>query len=167
MRSSLIVIGWFVAFAMNAAAADEATFSLRETDPHSGTRINRRTVESGRLPFNRAYADLTVEQKEIVRNWYEGLAPDDEPPYPRSGLGPIYQRIGDAQRTLQAKGSARLDVEIDSKGVAQSVKVYESPDPNVTKLVAAVLMQADYKPGRCAGLPCRMWMPFQINFKFE
>ena len=37
----------------------------------------------------------------------------------------------------------------------------------VTRAIASVLMQTDYKPGRYAGTPCRMSYPFLITFSLR
>jgi hypothetical protein len=161
----LLIVAASVAAPVTAAVAADPDYALRQSS--LGSRIERTVAQSQSIPMNLAYADLSPEQKEIVRNWYEALGPNDEPPFPRAGLNSIFRHVAEVQRAAQTTGTVRMDVEIDAKGVAQSVQVLESPDPQVARAIASVLMQAAYKPGLCAGTPCRMSYPFLITFSLR
>ena len=55
-------------------------------------------------------------------------------------------------------------MQVDAKGVAQSVSVIASPDSDMTRVAAGVLMLETYKPALCAGQPCAMAFPVRMEF---
>lgn len=138
-------------------------YSIKQDTADTGTNIKRNVVERSAIPLNRRYDELTAEEQALVKSQYEGMPADDEPPFPASGLAPIYRSIGDVQQRLLASGPLTLFVDVDAEGVAQSVSVIVSPDDRTAKAAAAVLMRARYKPARCAGQPCAMAYPFRIQ----
>ena len=98
-----------------------------------------------------------------MKSQYDKMGDNDEPPFPLNGLRSIYKPVADAQQRLNAKGHLSMYVDVDSQGKPVSVSVFESPDPQMTKIAAAVLMLQDYKPAICNGQPCRMQFPFRID----
>lgn len=54
---------------------------------------------------------------------------------------------------------------IDAHGNAIAVEVFKSPDPQMTKAMAGVLMLEKYKPAVCGGSPCQMQFPFRTIFR--
>jgi hypothetical protein len=89
----------------------------------------------------------------------------DEPPFPSKGLKEIYQWVSKAQQKLLVSGLLDIELEIDEKGQAQTVKVYKSPDEKMTQAIAGILMAQSFKPALCQGVPCKMSYPFMIDFK--
>jgi len=150
--------------AVQAAEETPPYFSIRQDVPTTGSNIKRRTVSSNVLPLNKRYGELSAEQQAYVRAQYESMGPNDEPPFPLDGLGPIYKMIADGQQSFLVTGSMSLAVEISGQGEATSVSVLQSPDPELTKFVASVLMFQKYKPALCNGTPCTMQFPFRIAF---
>ena len=142
------------------------TLSTSEDMPETGSNIRRQTVR-GSIPFNLRYSELTPEQKESVRAQYERLGPRDEPPFPVNGLGNVYKAISTAQNLLHVQGNLSMFVEIDAKGEPQSVKVFESPDPKMTRAVASILMLEKYKPALCDGNPCAMGFPVRLTLEMR
>jgi hypothetical protein len=122
-------------------------------------------VSGSVLPLNKRYGELSAEQQAYVKAQYESIGPNDEPPFPLDGLGPIYKAIADGQQRFLVAGSMSLAVEINGQGDATSVSVLQSPDPGLTKFVASVLMFQKYKPALCDGTPCTMQFPFRITFE--
>jgi hypothetical protein len=61
-------------------------------------------------------------------------------------------------------GALTLAVNVNAAGKAVSVEVLRSPDMQMAKLVATVLMLQAYKPAICKGSPCEMQYPFRMNF---
>jgi hypothetical protein len=57
-----------------------------------------------------------------------------------------------------------MTVKVDEKGEAQSAAALQSPNRNVTQLVAFALMREKYKPGTCAGQPCARDFVFEHTF---
>jgi hypothetical protein len=171
-RTRLLVLAAASLFALAAAAQDAsapAQFEVKEASPLTGTLIRRNLVMSESLPLNKSYADLTPDQKKRVRSQYLGLRNHDEPPYPAHGILSIMTAILKAQQALAREdapcdGALSLLVDVDAKGDAQSVSVLASPDPRMTRYVAAVLMDQKYKPAFCGGVPCPMQYPFRAAF---
>ena len=46
-----------------------------------------------------------------------------------------------------------------------AVSVFKSADPEVTRVAASVLMLFKHKPAVCAGRPCAMQFPFEVNLR--
>jgi len=143
--------------------ADAEKFSLKAEGPTS-SKIRWNAIQGSRLPFDKPYADLTEDQKRLVRSQYEPMLDGDEPPYPIRGLGPVYKAIGTAQQKLFAEGHIILVVDVDSLGNATSVTAYGDPDPRMTKFLTRLVLLEKYKPAICQGKPCSMQFPFDINF---
>ena len=139
-------------------------YTLKQPDPWTGTNI-RSEVASGTMPFDKRYSELTAEQKGRLKSQYERMGPEDEPPFPINGLGPIYKAIAAAQQKLLVEGTLSVAVEVNSLGEAVSVSVFQSSDPKMTQFVAAVLMKEPYKPALCGGSACTMQFPFRMNFQ--
>jgi hypothetical protein len=142
---------------------DARKYSLKDEEPTS-SKIRRERVQGSRLPFDKPYADLTEDQKTVVRSQYEPMLVGDEPPYPITGLGPVYKAIGAAQQRLLVEGRITLVVDVDSRGNATSVTAYGDPDPRMTKFLTRLVLLEKYKPAICQGTPCAMQFPFNINF---
>ena len=145
------------------AAAEPERYQLLEEHPLTGSLIKRELLSSP-LPFNKRYDELNSEQKGRLRAEYDHMPDADEPPFPVNGLGALYRKLAAAQDRLQVKGPLLMHVQVDAKGVAQSVSVIESPDSDMTKVAAGVLMLESYKPGLCAGQPCAMAFPVRMEF---
>ena len=80
------------------------------------------------------------------------------------GLAPVYRTIATGQQRLLVTGRLRIDVQVSPDGMAEAVKVIESPSAESTKFVASVLLMERYKPALCGGAPCRMDVPFVVEF---
>ena len=48
---------------------------------------------------------------------------------------------------------------------ATAVSVFESPDPEITRVAASVLMLFKHKPAVYAGRTCAMQFPFEVNLR--
>jgi hypothetical protein len=75
---------------------------------------------SGAITFDKRYSELTAEQKDRLKSQYERMGPEDEPPFPINGLGPIYTAIAAAQQKLMIEGALSVAVEVNSLGEAVS-----------------------------------------------
>lgn len=114
-------------------------------------------------PFNGDWHGLTDENQAAFRSQYNNLQPQDEPPYPTSGMGDLIENIRLLAEHSGIQGKLSLVAKIDSKGAMEKVSVLESPDPALTKFVAEVLYLASFKPAVCAGQPCTMDMPLDVS----
>ena len=119
----------------------------------------------GPIPYDKAYEELDPRQKAIVRASYENLGENDEPPYPKEGLGKVIDVMIAVQKKALVKGEMDLIVRIDEHGKPLSVAVYKTPDPKVSNLAGSALMLLDYKPGVCADRPCAM--DYRVDIDFE
>jgi hypothetical protein len=127
--------------------------------------MSRRIEASGSIvPFDKSYAELTEKQKDLVKSQYVGVTGSDEPPFPAAGLAKIYRAVHAAQRKRLASGLLSVLVEIDASGAPVSAAVYQTPDPELGKAVASLLLLEMYKPGICDGQPCAMTFPFRVQF---
>lgn len=142
-------------------------FAMRQDEADLGTNIKRKSVYGSRVPYDKRYAELTAEQQAYVKPEYEQLGPNDEPPYPLNGSGPIFSAISKAQGKLGTRGELIVYADIDSKGEATSISVLKSPDDEMTKFVASLLMMQKYKPALCNSVPCRMQFPFRMTFSMQ
>jgi hypothetical protein len=164
MRRFLAIPALVLIFAAAAFAQDAGPgHSLRQDEPSTGSNVPRRTVDS-RLPLDKRYDELTPEQQEGVKSWYESMGPLDEPPFPVDGLGPIYKAIQAAELKLDVLGPLTMFVNVDSQGKPTSVTVRKSPDSRMTQAAATILMLQDFKPAKCGGQPCTMQFPLRITF---
>ncbi|HSH89321.1 MAG TPA: hypothetical protein VK996_05015 [Ramlibacter sp.] len=145
---------------------DGRRFVIRQDMADTGSNI-RRPVATGSVPFDKRYDELTAEQQANVRSLYQQLGPRDEPPFPVNGLATVYKAISTAQNLLHVQGNLSMFVEIDAKGEPQSVKVFESPDPKMTRAVASILMLEKYKPALCDGTPCAMGFPVRLTLEMR
>ena len=153
--------------ALSARAADELpapVYAVKQQVATTGSIIRKNVVTSSKVPINRRYAELTLNEQEIVKSAYEAMRPLDEPPYPIDGLKPVFEALREVQRKLLAEGELSMFVEVDPKGQATAVSVMKSPDPKLTQVVASVLMLTKYKPAVCRGQPCQMAYPLRMTF---
>jgi hypothetical protein len=139
-------------------------FGIKDDSPLTGSSIKRERVH-GALPFDKTYAQLTEEEKARFKAAYEKMGPNDEPPFPLQGLGPLYALVQKANKKIGAEGLLDLDVTIDSTGTPVNVSVFHSPDPDLTTAAAQFAMLTKFKPAVCNGQPCRMNFPMRINFE--
>jgi hypothetical protein len=145
------------------AQTAEPQYRMKENEAQTGTLLKRDAAISS-LPYNKPYADLSDEDKRKLRSVYENMGADDEPPFPRRGYKTVFQALAQIQRKMHIDGMIDLGVMIDPEGNASGVKVYQSPDPEVTRVVSTLLMLEQYKPALCHGQPCSQELPFRANF---
>ena len=143
----------------------EEYFYYRTPDSTPWSLPRRYHAGDGPIPFDKPYEALTPKQKALVRSAYENLGENDEPPYPKEGLGKALDIVARIQHKALIEGEMVLIVRIDERGDAQSVSVFKTPDPKVSNVVGSALMLLKYKPGICAGKPCAMDYRFDFDFK--
>ncbi len=148
-----------------AQASEPARYTLKQAQPDTGTHIPKNIVESSTLPLNKTYAELTPAQQAALRGQYVGMTETDEPPFPAKGLGPIFREVAKGQQKRLARGALVIFVNVDERGVAQSAEVVQSPDRDLSRYVAAVLMQESFKPALCGGTPCAMQFPLRVDLR--
>jgi hypothetical protein len=127
-----------------------------------GSRM--RTVEAeSYVPFNKNYSQFSTRQKEIYRQDFKGIKPDQIPPFPQGGIQEIYVPLIEANYRLGGNGELMIFADIDEEGVTQKVTVYFSPTEKLAELATAVLFNTQFDPATCRGEPCVMEFPFLYN----
>jgi hypothetical protein len=168
MKTTLRVCSLLLALLAGAACAGDAPpYTLKSAANPNSIRPNpgRDIAFSSKLPLNKRYGELTPEQKRVVRGPYEAMGDADEPPFPAAGLEAIYRPVAAMQNKLLAEGEVRMFVRVGADGRAKSIEVYQSPAPEVTKLLANLLMLVEYKPALCGGVACEMDFPVYVSLK--
>ena len=140
--------------------ADDPVFRFRGREyMATGSNISHRLVWTSRLPFEGAYADLTPQQVAYVRDQYDGLLPEEEPPYPADGLRAVFRLMDEEVDLLIAqteRGPLVAVAKVDETGTVRSVSVYKSPNAAVTAAIAQALLKTEFKPARRQGKPVAM-----------
>lgn len=152
--------------ALSTLLAQAQEYSVKADDPQTGSNLRRSTARIN-FPPDKTYAELPEADKARLRAVYENMGPDDEPPYPARGYGKLMRSISSAQNSVQIEGMVEMGVIVGADGRADSVKVYQSPDPKTTQVIASVLMLEKYKPALCNAKPCTQEFPFAIRFSLE
>jgi hypothetical protein len=145
-------------------AQSESSYRMKEADTHVGTNI-KKDASYSQLPFDKGFAQLTEAQQNIVKSYYVSMGPGDEPPFPEAGLAKIFGALQQVHSRLQEEGYLDLGVMVDAQGVAKSIKVYATPDQQVARAMANVLVLQKYKPALCKGQPCEQEFPLRVNLK--
>lgn len=159
---SLALCGVLALAAASAAQAAAEATSYRVTDTLVGSVLPQAII-TGPLPFDSTYSQLTPSQRASLASEYESLGPRDEPPYPVYGLRHLVKPLVPFVETWDPSGTVIAAVQVDSKGNASGVTVYQSPDPQVAKIVSGLLNLEKYKPASCSGQPCAMQFVLRLD----
>jgi len=103
----------------------------------------------------------------VVKQPYRILQADDAPPYPVFGKGDLARKLSHLGGRAGGEGRISARVWIDEKGVPQSVTLQTAHNKTFGEHIGQALMLIKYLPGRCAGQPCAMAVPFTFNFYME
>jgi len=160
------VIALFMCGSLVAQSQVPAPQYKLKAEERTGSHL-RRDGAIGSIPFDKTYAQLSDEQKALVRAPYESMAPDDEPPFPRHGLKRVYEAIAQIRRRVHMEGIFDAGVMVGPDGKASEVRVYKSPDEEVTRILANLLVLQEYKPPLCHGVPCSQEYAFKVNLRYE
>ena len=152
MKKYLIL--FIFAFASAQAFAGEKQYHLRDPAP-VGSRFPVKLATS-KVPFDKGYAELTEEQRSLVRANYEGLPATDVPPYPKFGTERILRPLTRARNSLLSNTELLAIAMVGADGKVSEVKIYKTPSKQMTELMAAVLYQTEFTPATCGGKPCAM-----------
>lgn len=167
MRATTIGMATFLFLAQIPAMAGDAgkEYTIRQTNPSTGSHVRREIVKAGTIPLDKTYAELTDEEKALLKAQYEHMDAADEPPYPLRGLRPLYSALAQAheQLNLQYKGELLIYVNVDSAGKATSISISKSPNPELSQSVANFMELAKFKPAMCSGKPCAQAFAFHAE----
>lgn len=163
--TAAVALALLAAGSVIAQSAPTPPFKLKGDEP-TGSHL-KRNAATGNLPFDKTYAQLTDEQKAMVRASYESMGPGDEPPYPKRGPKRLVQAVGEIQRKVHIEGEFDAGVMVGPDGKAQEVRIYKSASPEMTKFLGNLLVVEDYKPALCQGKPCMQEYPFRVRLNYE
>ena len=152
------------AAAQAPAPAPAPEYTIRESDPRTGSNIRRSLIRGSPIPINKKYEELSAEEKDTLNQSYEAMGPGDEPPFPADGLKPIHQAIAKAQQKHLFRGELVLIATVAADGNVTQVKAIGSPSPDMTRFASTVLLLTKFKPARCKGEPCKMDYLFRFDF---
>ncbi len=131
-----------------AADSSGAFYFYDRENASTGSSFGTKTDVSSRVPFDRAWAELSAEQRELVKSDYDGLALADEPPFPQSGLAPIFRLLVRGTLTKKVEeGTVQVVATVDREGVVQDLRFYKTPGKVTTSIVADALLKTHFKPG--------------------
>lgn len=137
---------------------------IYDDTPRNGVKAPR--VMEIAVPFNLPYEKLNAEQRQYIKRDYPILQEQDEPPYPLAGRQAIFKRLIEMQDILCiAGGKVRLDALISETGQPQKVTFWKAPDAETARITGSILMLIKYKPALCAGQPCAMSYPLNIQLE--
>jgi hypothetical protein len=169
MRLLSIVSAATLIGSLSTALASETTevkqYTVKQSELNTGTNVLRTIINAGPVPLDKTYAELTNEQKEILKSGYEKMNAVDEPPFPAKGLMPILLVLRKAHEgsALAHKGILALNVKVGVDGKPVGYQVVAAPDASLVNAAATALMQQDYKPAHCNGAPCPMMYLFRAE----
>ncbi len=149
--------------ALSTCLAHGQEYRMKEEDARTGTLLKRDNARLS-LPPEKTYAELSGTDKARLRDMYENMGPDDEPPFPARGYRSLMRAMSTVQEKLQVAGTVDMGVIVGPDGRASEIKVYGSSDPQLTTVIANVLVLEKYKPALCRGTPCTQEFPFRMNF---
>jgi hypothetical protein len=152
-----------VANAPPLAPVEERRYRITNTTSPVGTYIPALTASSA--VSGARWADLTENERRIVRARYAALEEGDEPPYPIDGMRPVFaalSKTGYIDRSVS--GLVRMQVLVGVDGKPKSAATIGKLAPEVARFMAGTLMVIGYKPAICHGTPCEMLMPVALQF---
>jgi hypothetical protein len=159
-RICAIAVALITSAGGHALADDAGTFRFRGAAfTATGSHVERHLTWSARLPFDKTFAELSAAQLAYFRDQYDGLAPDEEPPYPQEGMRAIVRLVDRSVDQIigrSDKGPLVAVAKVDDQGVVTSVSVFKSPGAPVTAAISYALMNTPFKPARRNGAPVAM-----------
>ena len=164
LRERLAIASLCFGCAAPALAADAPeSYGIKENTAATGTLLKRNVV-TGNVPFDKRYDQMTPEQRQRIKDRYEAMPPDDEPPWPADGLTTIMKALLQGASLLHADGPLEAVATVGPDGVARQVEFVKAPDnPQFRAFVTSLLTVTRYKPAVCGGKACVMGFPLQVN----
>jgi len=98
----------------------------------------------------------------VVRDNYDGLAADAEPPFPLDGFIPVIREMERTEKYADT-GTLLIVIEVDASGAPTEGKTLATPDSAIASALLRVAMQMKYKPGKKNGEPVAMKFPLRFE----
>lgn len=127
----------------HAVAAD---YVLRQSQPATGSNVRKVLLRSA-IPFDKNWSQLSPAEQQVVRDNYEGLAADAEPPFPIDGFIPVIREMERTEKYADT-GTLLIVVDVDAAGVATDGRTLATPDSAMASALLRVAMQMKFKPGK-------------------
>jgi hypothetical protein len=169
MRIVTLSIALMISGICGQASATDSTghtqYTIKQSEPSTGSNIKRPIINAGSVPLDKRYADLTVEEKAILKSESGQMKENDEPPFPAKGLMPILRELRKVHERLglEYKGPVAVNVQVDSQGNPSNVSIVDSPATEISQVASVALLAQSYKPAQCNGAPCAMEYHFHAE----
>ncbi len=148
------------------AGSGNNVLEVRSDTQRTGTFI-RQSLLGARVAADKDYADLSAADKAWVRADFAPMAESDEPPYPVGGVKALTAGIVQAQVKMRLQGHLRLVAKVEADGSVSRVDAIATPDEQMGKGVAAMVMLQKFKPALCKGQPCSMDFPVNVRLSIN
>ncbi len=146
-----------------ASALASAADATNSTSPHYVWSNQKgeasRIVGSSAVPPWKGYAQLTPDEKSVVRAGYGALGAGDEPPYPLAGTQAIIRAIHRDAAPAGRESTVHVVARVSADGTVEHVDVRSAPYPAMGQRLASMLKKSAFKPAMCKGEPCAMEYP--------
>ena len=168
LRVLLLCLG-FISFSAFAETKEEV-FEYRLHDEVTGSSLGYSRTIRGPIPFDKTYAELTAAQQARLRDDYDDLGPEDEPPFPRNGLGEMHGHLIHMLDKLPTKdpdllGHVLVVVGVSPEGAVNSLTFYKAPVVGAMReLIAKYITDISFKPGKRNGQAVQMDYLVEANF---
>lgn len=139
-------------------------------DQKKGTKFRHVEAEFP-VPFDKTYANLSEQQQNIYKEIYTWLSEnkltaDQTPPYPAKGLEALYNPIIRKNKLIAINTKVFFVADIKETGEVDTVKIYSSPNREFNDFILSVMFSTEFVPATCAGEPCAMEFPFEIDLRY-
>ena len=140
------------------------TYGLRSDPSIANPAISYYVTKGSRIPIYKRYEELSSEERSTLKEMWQSMPNEDEPPFPLYGLKPIHASMARVQQKLLVEGPLVLIASVSSSGDVTEIKALGLPSQEMVNAAARILFDTKFKPGVCAGQPCAMQYPFSFNF---
>lgn len=161
MMKRILFLAAVLAGATIAPGAIAEEYTLRQVQPSTGSNVRKILLRSA-IPFDKSWAQLSPAEQQLVRENYDGLPADAEPPFPVDGFIPVVRELERTEKYTDT-GTLLIVVDVDAKGEATDGSTLATPDAAMAKALLRVAMQMKYKPGKKDGQPAAMKFPLRFE----
>jgi hypothetical protein len=137
--------------------------ALYEDVPETGSNIAK-VAMTWPVSIASTYAELTPDERSLVRSDYLNLGANDEPPYPLYGVKAVLQDMQTIRIGSTDDGRVSLVVRVDASGKPRAFAILKAPDVGVATVFGWVLMRSSFKPAMCGGQACEGDYIFRYDF---
>jgi hypothetical protein len=143
---------------------EKRLFRITNTEVQLASLIPVETAQS--LVSGARWADLTENERRVIKADYPALEEGDEPPFPIDGMRRLHAamvKVGYVDSSFT--GYFHMNVLVGADGKPKSATVVGKLPPEAAQYLGGVLMITTYKPAMCHGQPCEMLFPLVTHFE--